>query len=255
MTFNIIGTGNMAWFLAKGLTAAGHQCLYVYGRDEAKAQTLATAVNATACTSLNQITDDADCCLIAVSDTAIPQVAQLLSLKNCLLLHTAGAADINILANSAENYGVLWPVYSIQKDFTSANTQIPFAIEGNNSEANQRLKELATALGDYAFEAGLQQRSILHLCAVLSNNFTNHLLAITEQLCVNNHLPFDTLKPIIKETSDNIITSSPHDKQTGPAKRGDIATMEKHLALLKNHPEWQQVYEAISASIGKMYHP
>lgn len=253
MTFNIVGTGNMAWFLATQLTAAGYKCLQVCGRDTGKTHELADAVNAATCYDPEKITDEADCCIIAVSDTAIAGVAKKIKLTKSILIHTAGAADINLLTDSAAHYGVLWPVYSIQKETVSKGVNIPFAIEGNNTAATELIKKLAVTLGGYAFEAGLQQRCILHLCAVLSNNFTNHLLTITEQLCTDNNLPFETLKPIIQETFENIRIDSPRSKQTGPAKRNDAQTIKRHLELLKGNPEWQQVYEAISASIGKMY--
>jgi predicted short-subunit dehydrogenase-like oxidoreductase (DUF2520 family) len=36
---------------------------------------------------------------------------------------------------------------------------------------------------------------------------------------------------------------------TGPAKRGDRGVIEKHLELLKHHPEWKNIYENMSGYI------
>jgi hypothetical protein len=43
--------------------------------------------------------------------------------------------------------------------------------------------------------------------------------------------------------------------QTGPARRGDAVTIEKHLELLAQNPDWQELYKAITTSIDKMYRP
>ena len=39
------------------------------------------------------------------------------------------------------------------------------------------------------------------------------------------------------------------ENQTGPAVRGDTKTIEKHIALLKNHPEWKKLYTFMSQLI------
>jgi hypothetical protein len=41
--------------------------------------------------------------------------------------------------------------------------------------------------------------------------------------------------------------------QTGPAIRHDEGTVERHLALLKAHPEWQDLYQAMTRSIQQFY--
>ena len=43
------------------------------------------------------------------------------------------------------------------------------------------------------------------------------------------------------------------DLQTGPAMRHDREVMERQVDLLQHHPEWADVYKAVSASIEKMY--
>jgi hypothetical protein len=45
----------------------------------------------------------------------------------------------------------------------------------------------------------------------------------------------------------------PNQVQTGPAKRNDVTTLERHLQVLWNHPEWKKVYEAISEDIITTY--
>jgi hypothetical protein len=61
------------------------------------------------------------------------------------------------------------------------------------------------------------------------------------------------LVPLIMETADKIKTLNPIEAQTGPARRNDIPVMEKHLTLLNNHPEWQQLYNQLSKMILNEY--
>ena len=37
--------------------------------------------------------------------------------------------------------------------------------------------------------------------------------------------------------------------QTGPARRGDLPTQQRHLDLLAQHPKWQELYRKISNDI------
>jgi predicted short-subunit dehydrogenase-like oxidoreductase (DUF2520 family) len=81
------------------------------------------------------------------------------------------------------------------------------------------------------------------------NNFTNHLYALVENYCKNESLDFYLLLPLIRETAARLETMSPGKSQTGPATRGDHSTIEKHLALLNNHPQLKKIYELFSESI------
>ncbi len=253
MLFSIIGTGNMAWFMAKRLSSAGHTCLAVYGRNQLAVTELAHEVNATPVYKLEDIKDNADACIIAISDHEIEHIASLISLPHTVLVHTAGAIDSNLLAKAGPNYGVLWPAYSLLKSDLPTHRNIPCIWEASNARAKEVISVLASSLSDTVYEAGSQQRKWLHLCAVLGNNFTNHLMAVCERICEEQQLPFALLQPILRQTFDKVQTHHPYDVQTGPAKRNDNLTLKAHIALLQQHPEWQELYEAISHSITEMY--
>ena len=44
------------------------------------------------------------------------------------------------------------------------------------------------------------QRSKIHVAAVISCNFSNHMLSIAEHLMSKNNLDFNLLKPLIEQT-------------------------------------------------------
>ncbi|OSZ78319.1 hypothetical protein CAP35_08670 [Chitinophagaceae bacterium IBVUCB1] len=253
MRYSIIGTGNTAWFMAKKLFEAGTECVAVYGRDMAKATALADEVNSTGKSLDAGVQDDADVCIMAISDHAIAEVCKSLSLKNTILCHTAGAVGIEVLQDAAINYGVLWPVYSITKNNLPQTRQIPTVYETNNAASQQLLLQVANSFTDIVYNADSAQRQMLHLTAVFSNNFSNHLFSIAKRICDDQQLPFSLLLPIIQQTVSRIENNSPETTQTGPAKRGDTETQEKHLQLLQQHTDWQEIYKAVSASIAEMH--
>jgi len=250
MTFSIIGTGNIAWFFGNRLVAGRHHCTGVYARDTAAAQTLAEALLSDNFGSISDIRDgDADVCFLAVSDIAIGKVAASLSFKQTLLVHTAGAVDIESIKQAAKDRAVLWPVYSIQKNNPPTHRDIPCAWEASSAKAAKYVQSIGHAITDVLFEAKYDQRKWLHLAAVMSNNFINHLMAICEQVCTENDLPFSTLQPIIAQTFEKATHSHPAEVQTGPAIRRDSNTIQQHLVLLGKHRAWQKVYEALTESI------
>lgn len=244
----------MAWFLVKRLTAAGHQCVGVYGRNAQEAELLADTIPIYPFKSLADITDgQADICFLTLSDYSIQSIAMRLFLENTVVVHTAGSVEMKVLAPASKDHAVLWPVYSIQKQHIPMNRDIPCAWEASSEKAKRYVLAIAHGISDTLLEAKGEQRRWLHLTAVMSNNFINHLMAVCEQVCTAQNLPFSTLHPIIEQTFENIKHISPFNAQTGPARRGDKPTIDKHLALLQGHPDWQQIYKILSASIESMY--
>jgi hypothetical protein len=249
MTFSIIGTGNIAWFFGNRLVAGRHRCVGVYSRNRDAARELAEALIADQHGAIGDVQDgDADVCILAVSDAAIDQVANQLSFSNTMLVHTAGAVSLDTIGNTTDR-AVLWPVYSILRHSMPDHRGIPCAWEASTKKAEQYVQSIGHAITDVLFEAKYEQRKWLHLSAVMSNNFINHLMAICEQVCAENNLPFSILIPIIEQTYERIKHAPPKQLQTGPALRHDDRTIETQMAMLSGHPAWQKVYEAITKSI------
>lgn len=255
MTYYIIGTGNTAWFLATSLAKAGHECKGIYGRNEEHARQLATRIKAPVLATLSDVKDDADCCILAITDHAITDVAAHFRFEHTTLIHTAGSLSRMILEPFAKHAGVLWPIYSLVKDNLPIHREVPITIKGTTDHAEALLQQLAASITDIYYTVSWEQRQWLHLCAVLCNNFTNHLMAVSEQVCKKQQVPFSLLFPIVSQTAERIRNASPKALQTGPARRGDSNTIEKHIELLAQNPDWQELYKAITTSIDKMYRP
>jgi predicted short-subunit dehydrogenase-like oxidoreductase (DUF2520 family) len=250
MNYTLIGTGNMAWFLANRLYKQGYKCVGVYGRNKTAAHDLAQQVHAPSVEKLESL-PEADCCIIAIADGSIAEVATSLQLKETVVLHTAGSLSMDAIPQT--NKGVVWPIYSISKNNLPDHRNLPVVYEYNTERSQQVVSKVAYAVSDIVNPVNWQQRQWLHLCAVVGNNFTNHLMAVCEIICREQDLPFSLVRPIILQTFDGISSIEPALVQTGPAVRKDYSTIANHLELLAAHPHWQTLYRALSASIEDMY--
>ncbi len=188
----------------------------------------------------------ADLCIIAVQDDQIGAVAeQLIDIDSCIV-HTSGAAHLNMLRDCKRS-GVLYPLQSFVKDQAVDWTNIPICIEANNATDLATLEQCARALSTKVFKLSSQERATAHLAAVFANNFTNHMVHIGQALCAQEKLPTKLLDELLKTTFERATNSLAENKQTGPAKRNDVATMEQHLKQLDQTKK--NIYNAISKDI------
>lgn len=240
----IFGTGNLAKHLYTAfLKADGVDVVQVVGRNVKELQQFSEY--STISNDFNAIID-ADVYLIAVKDDAISEVSQYLMDTNGIVAHTSGAIGLNAI--KATNKGVFYPLQTFTKDKAVDFSTVPFCVEANDEKSLKTLKTLATSISKNVYQIDSEQRKKLHLAAVFVNNFTNYLYSVGEELCLEEGLSFDLLKPLIMETASKIQTMSPQDAQTGPARRNDIKSMKGHQELL-NKKEHITLYKLLSQAI------
>lgn len=75
------------------------------------------------------------------------------------------------------------------------------------------------------------------------------MYALSAYLLKQKGLPFESMLPLIDETSRKVHELSPQEAQTGPAIRNDENVMQSHLDLLADEPVLHELYEKISQSI------
>jgi predicted short-subunit dehydrogenase-like oxidoreductase (DUF2520 family) len=97
------------------------------------------------------------------------------------------------------------------------------------------------------------ERRALHVAAVFASNFTNHLLTLSKEIMLNNQLNFDYLKPLIAETLNKSLELGPEKAQTGPARRGDLEVLDRHMEFLQKDPPVSEIYKLISQHIIDSY--
>lgn len=249
MDIVLIGTGNVATVLGKMLKNAGHSILQVVGRNIISAQKLALELNSDYTDSLDKINVNASVYLIVVNDTSITELASKLRLPSKIVAHTGGTVSMESLSPISEHYAVFYPLQSLKKEIIDLPI-VPILIEGCDEKTISVMTELAESISPNNVSlVNEADRMKLHVAAVLVNNFVNHLYILSEDFCQKEGLDFSLLKPLIAETAERIIDGSANLNQTGPAKRNDFTTLERHLQLLQHHPDIKSVYELMTKSI------
>jgi predicted short-subunit dehydrogenase-like oxidoreductase (DUF2520 family) len=253
MKIIIIGTGNAAFVLGRKIRATSHEIIAVAGRNSGKVTELAQLLGAGEADLAGPF-PPADICLLCVTDEAISLIADDLRLPAMVVAHCAGSVPRDILKNSSDHYGVFYPLQTLLKD-KDALPEIPFCIHANDDISRDRLVELASSIsGDRYTLCDDATRLDLHIAAIFVNNFVNHLYVVAEGFCNDAQIDFDLLRPLIRETSTRLDGTSPLLLQTGPAIRRDRKTIERHLEVLRNHPQIRSLYEQITSGI-QSYHP
>lgn len=259
----IIGTGNVAYHLGKRFKEKGFDIAEIVGRNAEKGTQLATLFHTHFQNNFKKIKTDSDLYIIAVSDSAIENVAKNMaqSLDNQLVVHTSGSIPSTVLQPYFKHYGSFYPLqtFSIgsQPDFDIIpifiNAIPSFSLSPHGQDFTDFLKKIALKISPFVYELSDEKRIVLHIAAVFVNNFTNHLYTIGEKIVAQEGLPFDVLKPLIFETVNKIQKHSPQDMQTGPARRGDTVTIEKHIDYLGENtpPQYLDVYKILTDSIIK----
>lgn len=251
----IIGAGNVGGHLAKRFESRGIEVLQVLTRHWNKHQHLNDTLKAEFITQFEEINQNADAYILAVNDTSIEQVAEQIKqhLGNQLIMHTSGATPSSVLAPFSSRYGILYPLQTFSELREQDWENIPVCVDANNREDLDLIRALAHCLSPKVFDITDYQRNVLHVAAVFVNNFSNYLFQIAEDVLQKEHIPFELLKPLIIETAAKVQIHKPSEMQTGPARRGDFPTIQKHLQYLEQYPDYYRLYQTLTDLILTKY--
>jgi predicted short-subunit dehydrogenase-like oxidoreductase (DUF2520 family) len=249
MRIVIIGAGNVATVLGRAIKNAGHDIIQVISRKQETAQLLANELGCEAATGFAEIDKTAHLFLIAMADVALGELKEKFNVGDKLVVHTAGSVSMEVLKDITTNYGVLYPLQSLRKEKIDQSVNIPLLIEGNNDHALAGIEGFAKSISDLVSVANEEQRLKLHIAAVVTSNFSNHLFCLAAEYCQSENLDFKMLQPLIEETALRLREHHPCNVQTGPAARKDIVTLDKHLRILNAYPKLRTVYLRMTDSI------
>lgn len=253
MKIALVGAGRVASCMGPRLKKAGHTVTGVFSRTLKNAEELAARLGAPAFDRLEQL-PASDVYLTMLSDDALLQLASAIvkGREEALFVHTAGSIPMDIWEDAgAKHYGVLYAMQTFSKGIELDWRQIPVFVEGSSENDLKAVRALALNLSGNATSLSSQGRLKLHVAAVYACNFANHMYAISEQLLKEEGVPFSVMLPLVRETARKVENMSPSAAQTGPAVRGDRKVINEHLELLKDHPQYAQIYKLISTDINK----
>ena len=248
MKIVIIGSGNVAFHLAKSFTLNGISVLQIFGRNEKDLNEISKKFNIPFSSTTLQ---DADLYILAVKDESIEDVSRLIINKNCLVAHTSGSMEKEKLFGNYRKAS-FYPLQTFSKTKDLDYAKIPFFIEAENEQDFDLLNNLAKKISNLVMRSTFEQRKYIHLTAVFACNFTNHLFAKAKEISDSQNIPFDYFFPLINETVEKINEISPKDAQTGPAIRADEKVLKSHEKLLKDK-DAKAIFEVMNISIKNMY--
>lgn len=243
----IVGSGNVAEALAIGLHEADVAVVQIYARNEQRGRELATMIGSK--WGYDGLAE-ADLYIISVSDSAVAEVAASLPIpEGAVVAHTTGCCPMEALAPH-KHRAVLYPFQTF-----SSGRKVDFAkgyifLEATTDHALKVVSEVAHCLTERVAMADGARRAVIHLSGVFSSNFVNAMYENAAEILQREGLPFDVIAPVIEETAAKALASrSPRTVQTGPARRGDMPTLERHRKMLEGDSLKREIYDKISEDI------
>jgi predicted short-subunit dehydrogenase-like oxidoreductase (DUF2520 family) len=250
----IIGSGNVAWHLSQALEDAGHSIREIYSRNISNARKLCGKLyDASPTDNLDFTQSEADIFLVCIPDDALEQALTDLRIpEDAIIAHTSGTKPIDVFDLLFFHKGVFYPLQTFSKQRSVSFKNVPVCIEASNEDTENILTDLAKSITREIYYFDSEKRKVLHIAAVFACNFTNHLMAISKQICDKEEIDFTILDPLISETINKALENDPAEMQTGPAIRKDVKIIHQHLDYLKDDDNKKQIYRILSESILKM---
>ncbi len=183
---------------------------------------------------------DAELVLVCVPDSAISEIAHEID-PGPWIAHVSGATPLAALDPHERRFGV----HPLQT-FTGARGPEQLdgawaAVTAESPEARARGFWLAETLGLRPFELSDDARTLYHAGGAIASNYLVTLFRAASQLLEQAGAPPEALVPLMRRTIENGF------ELTGPIARGDWATVDAHLAAIRERaPELEPAYRALA---------
>ena len=243
----LIGTGRVAFHLGHALKNAGTHLVGLVGRNPERTSPLARELGVPAF-EFGQTLPDAEINLIAVSDDAIATVAAQLPASDAVFIHTSGASGLERLAPH-EHRAVLWPLMTLSPGQAMDLRQVPLITDAGTEKASQAVKLLAERISERVTALGHTDRELVHLAAAMCTNLPLFLLGEAQRLLSDAEIDPKVLLPSFRVMAAKAESIGAQEALTGPARRGDQGTIQRHLDRLAHEPDLRRAYGLLSTMI------
>jgi predicted short-subunit dehydrogenase-like oxidoreductase (DUF2520 family) len=230
-TVHIVGPGRAGRSLAGALEEAGWPAPALFGRD----------------TDFATIGEGVDLVVIATPDAAIAAVADAIEARpDVVVVHLAGSLGLAVLGNHPRR-ACLHPLVALPDGGTGAARLKGawFALSGD-----PLVEEIVAALGGRSFTIAEEDRARYHAAAVVASNHLVAVLGQAERIAASAGVPFEAFMDLVRVTVDNVDELGPAAALTGPAARGDEATIRRHLDAIEE--DERPAYEALAAAARRL---
>lgn len=247
ITVSIIGFGRLAKELIPALYQAGINIHQICARSLDNEREVEEQFNCSVVQSIEALTDECQVIILAVPDGAIGAVSKSCSHLSALICHTSGMTPMHVI--DSQRPGKFYPLNTFSgKGSWSDDT--PIFIRATSAQDVNLLSSMATQISQqvipYNDESDLQT---IHLAAVVSHNFSNHLIARAEELLVEKNLPREIIHPLLRRLMANLAEHPAFQNQTGPAIRDDNTTIQRQRLALESQADLQAIYDRLTNSL------
>jgi predicted short-subunit dehydrogenase-like oxidoreductase (DUF2520 family) len=257
----IVGAGPVATALAGALRLGGVPVLGLWARRAAPARHAGSIAGVAAFSSAPpDILLETEIVILAVRDQSVADVAQMLLgtgliNKRHVLLQCAGAMSakevLGRVAGQVAGVGTLHPLSAIAdgKLAMRALKGTVFGVEGDDVGRAAAGKLVAAMTGIVLALDGTQMASY-HAAAALASNYIVAVVDAAAGMLANAGVSADraaqAVIPLAEGALRNIAAHGTTGGLTGPIRRGDLGTVQRHLDAIKNRPELAEIYRALA---------
>lgn len=257
----LVGAGPVATALAGALRLGGVPVLGLWARRPAAARAAGSIAGVAAFSSAPpDILLESEVVILAVRDAAIAEVAQMLLgtgliNKRHVLLHCAGAAPardlLGAVAAQVGGVGTLHPLSAIADGKLSmrALKGTVFGVEGDDV-GRAAASKLVAAVNGVVLALDGSQMAAYHAAAAMASNYIVALIDAAAAVLATVGVPADraaqALVPLAEGALRNVSAHGTTGGLTGPVRRGDIATVTRHLEAMRDRPELGEIYRVLA---------
>lgn len=213
--------------VASALVAAGHDIVgFVSSSDDP-----------------SDAASDVDVLVIAVPDRRIAEVAKKVRpVDTTCVLHLSGSQGLEVLAPHVRRASMhpLIPLPNPEVGAARLAAGVTFAVAGDPLAG-----ELATSIGGRIVTVRDENRAAYHAAACIAANHVVALMGQVERVASEIGLDLDVFLGLARAALADVEALGPSAALTGPAARGDLATLARHRAALA--PDELAGYDACAA--------
>ena len=256
-SLGIVGARRLGPALGLGLARKGYAVAAAASRSPGSAEKLAAGIpGCRATTDAQALASSVDLVMLTVPDDAIAQVCASLRWRpGQAVVHCSGATELSALAPAASAGALTGGFHPLQM-FTDPETALrglpgcTIALEAD-PPLRETLVRMAEALGCHTLRLPPGTRALYHAGAGYVAAFVNALvkdaIAVWSPLGLSEAEAIRALLPLLRGTADSIERSGPALGMAGPASRGDLGTVEKHVrALAALDPQLLDLYRRLA---------
>ncbi len=213
-SIRIVGPGRAGTSLAAALSARGWTFAGFRGRDD----------------DIADAARGVDVLVIATPDDAIAEVAAAVTPEpGTTVVHLSGSLGLDALVPHVRRAAVhpLVPLPNGEVGAARLASGVTFAVAGDPVA-----REMVECLGGRLVEVADEDRAAYHATACIAANHVVALLGQVERVANWVGLDLESFLPLTRAAVDDVAALGARAALTGPARRGDWATLSRHLDAL-----------------------